>query len=210
MFYLKCHKKIISLKNIRVIKNITIIKCLKDFFKGPTKKSKQTCATFQSKSKQTTNYSYSQTSTFNYRSLTRIFLPFFISCLSCQPCVLMDGWDSYPILILWSVNVLTGFAEQTLKHFKRSFTIFRDYLEHIFVVLIECLEIYVKISHTGNTRPSRTCVIQEHRFYPMSLSEYHGCRQYHESMSLPWVLVNTMSPSLYHEFFANNMTIPWA
>ena len=31
-----------------------------------------------------------------------------------------------------------------------------------------------KILHTGNTRPSRTCVIQEYRFYTMSLSQYHG------------------------------------
>ena len=42
-----------------------------------------------------------------------------------------------------------------------------------------------KIPHTGTTRPSRTCVIQEYRFYTMSLSQYHGCCQYHESLSTP-------------------------
>ena len=42
-----------------------------------------------------------------------------------------------------------------------------------------------KIPHTGNTRPSRTCVIQEYQFYTMSLSQYHGCCQYHESLSTP-------------------------
>ena len=62
-----------------------------------------------------------------------------------------------------------------------------------------------KISHTGNTRPSRTCVIQEYRYYTMSLSQYHGCCQYHKSMSIPWVFANTMSPCLYHE----SMYKPW-
>ena len=55
-----------------------------------------------------------------------------------------------------------------------------------------------KIPHTGNTRPSRTCVIQEYRYYTMS-------RQYHKSISIPWVFVNTMSPFLYHE----SMSKPW-
>ena len=55
------------------------------------------------------------------------------------------------------------------------------------------------------------CVVKEHRFYTMSLSQYHGCYQYHEcyqyhkSISKPWVLVNTMSACLYHE----SMTIPY-
>ena len=49
------------------------------------------------------------------------------------------------------------------------------------------------------TRPSRTCVIQEYRYYTMSLS------QYHESKFIPWVCVNTISPRLYHE----SMSIPW-
>ena len=46
-----------------------------------------------------------------------------------------------------------------------------------------------KIQHTGNTLPSRTCVIQEYRYYTMthgmSISQYHGCYQYHESMYIP-------------------------
>ena len=42
-----------------------------------------------------------------------------------------------------------------------------------------------QIPHTGNTRPSRTCVIQENRFYTMSLRQYYGCCQYHESLSIP-------------------------
>ena len=46
-----------------------------------------------------------------------------------------------------------------------------------------------KIQHTGNTRTSHICVIQEYRFYTMS-----PC-QYHEYISIPQVL-------------ANNMTIP--
>ena len=44
--------------------------------------------------------------------------------------------------------------------------------------------IYKKIPHTGNTRPSCTCVIQEYQFYTISLSKYHGCCQYHKSMSI--------------------------
>jgi hypothetical protein len=55
-----------------------------------------------------------------------------------------------------------------------------------------------KIPHTVNTRPSRSCVIQEYRYYTMSLSQYHGCCQYHKSMSIPWVFSNTISPCLYH------------
>ena len=41
-----------------------------------------------------------------------------------------------------------------------------------------------KILHTGNTRPSCTCVIQEYRFYTISLSKYHGWCQYHKSTSI--------------------------
>ena len=59
--------------------------------------------------------------------------------------------------------------------------------------------------HTANTRPSRTCVIQEYRFSTMSLSQYHWWCQYHESMSMPWFHVSTMSPYLYHE----SMSTPW-
>ena len=55
------------------------------------------------------------------------------------------------------------------------------------------------IPHTGDTRPSCMCLIQEYRYYTMSVSQYHGCCQYHESMSIPLVHVYTMSPCLYHE-----------
>ena len=63
-----------------------------------------------------------------------------------------------------------------------------------------------KILHTGNTWSSRMCVIQEYRFYTMSLCQYHGCCQYHESIFIPWVFVYTMSPCLYHE----SMSVPEA
>ena len=58
---------------------------------------------------------------------------------------------------------------------------------------------YLKIPHMGNTRPSRTCVTQEYWFYTMSLSQYHGWCQYHESIAIPWFLVYTMSLCLYQE-----------
>ena len=48
-------------------------------------------------------------------------------------------------------------------------------------------------------------VIQDYRYYTMCPSQYHGCCQYNESMSIPWVFVNTKSPCLYHE----SMAIPW-
>ena len=73
------------------------------------------------------------------------------------------------------------------------------------------------IPHTGNTWPSRTCVIKEYQFYTMSLSHYHESISlqrvfvntmslclYHESMSIPRAHVNTISPCLYHEY----MSIP--
>ena len=62
-----------------------------------------------------------------------------------------------------------------------------------------------KILCTGNTGPSRKCVIQKYWYYTMILSQYHGCCQYHKSMSIPWVFANTMSPCLYHE----SMSKPW-
>ena len=63
----------------------------------------------------------------------------------------------------------------------------------------------IKIPHTGNTRPYCMCMIQDYWFYTMSLSQYHGCCQYHESLSIPYVLVNTMSPCQYHE----PLSLPW-
>ena len=54
--------------------------------------------------------------------------------------------------------------------------------------------------HFGNTRLSHTCLIQECQFYRMSLSKWHGCCQFHESMSMqqglsiPWIHVYTLSP----------------
>ena len=73
------------------------------------------------------------------------------------------------------------------------------------------------ILHMGNTRPSCMCVIKEKQYYTNRLSQYHGCCQYHEfmsipwlqskpcSLSIPWVPVYTMSRFLYHESFS----IPW-
>ena len=63
------------------------------------------------------------------------------------------------------------------------------------------LKFHIKILHMGNTQPSCTCVIQEYWYNTMSLSQYHGCCQYHESMYIPWVLVNTISAYLYHDSF---------
>ena len=52
-------------------------------------------------------------------------------------------------------------------------------------IIINNLVIKNKIPHTGITWPSRTSVIQEYRFYTGSLSQYHGCCHYHESLSIP-------------------------
>ena len=57
-------------------------------------------------------------------------------------------------------------------------------------------KIQKKIPHTGNTRPSCTCLIQKNRYYTMSLSLYN------DSLSIPWVQVYTISLSLYHESFS--------
>ena len=85
-----------------------------------------------------------------------------------------------------------------------------EYLEKTFLANFCLQKVHssnceIKIPHTGNTRPSRKCVIQKYRYYTMSLSQYHGCCQYHKSMSIPWVFANTMSPCLYHE----SMSKPW-
>ena len=71
-------------------------------------------------------------------------------------------------------------------------------------ILIEWIY-WRKIPHMGNTWPSRMCVIQEYRFYTMSLSQYHWSCQYHESMTIPWVRVYTKSPCIYHDY----MSLPW-
>ena len=67
------------------------------------------------------------------------------------------------------------------------------------------------------TTLSPTCVMREHLYYIMSLSQYNGCCQYHqsiytmtqcpyhESLIIPWVHVYTMSTCLYHD----SMCIPW-
>ena len=54
----------------------------------------------------------------------------------------------------------------------------------------------------------RTCVIQEYRYYTMSLSQYQG---FCESMYKPWVHVDTMSSCLKHWLCLYNepMSIPW-
>ena len=84
--------------------------------------------------------------------------------------------------VMWSeVNILSKFQVPTYSGVK----VFGRYL--------------TQTLHTGNTRPSRTCVTQEFRYYTMSLSQYHWRCQYNKSMSITWVLTNTMSPCLYHE-----------
>ena len=56
----------------------------------------------------------------------------------------------------------------------------------IFLCVLFIAFFYIKKNpYTGNTWPSRTCVIQDYRFYTMSLSQYHGCCQYRESISIP-------------------------
>ena len=62
-----------------------------------------------------------------------------------------------------------------------------------------------KILHTGNTRPFCHCLIQEYRYYTMSLSQHHGWGQHQKSISIPWFLVNTISLFSYH----NSLSIPW-
>ena len=57
-----------------------------------------------------------------------------------------------------------------------------------------------KILHTGNSRPSYMCVS-----IPWVLVYTISPCQYHESLSIPFVLVNTMRPCQYHE----SMPIPW-
>ena len=49
---------------------------------------------------------------------------------------------------------------------------------------LPCKISFKRIPHTGNTRPSRTCVIKEYRYYTICLSKYHGLCQYHRSMSI--------------------------
>ena len=66
-------------------------------------------------------------------------------------------------------------------------------------------DLLLKVPHTGNTRLSCACLIQE----SMSIPQVHVYTMspcpYHEFMSIPGVHVHTMSPCLYHE----SMCIPW-
>ena len=62
-----------------------------------------------------------------------------------------------------------------------------------------------KILYTDNTQPSHMCVMKEYLYYIMSLSQYQGYCQYHESKYRSWPHVYTMSRYLYHE----SMSIPW-
>ena len=66
-----------------------------------------------------------------------------------------------------------------------------------------------KIPQTGNTQPFRTCVIQEHWFYTMSLNQTISVANtmspclYHESMSLQWVHIHESLPK------TKSFLIPW-
>ena len=62
-----------------------------------------------------------------------------------------------------------------------------------------------QIPLTGNTWPSHLCVIHDYWFYTITLSQYHWCSQYHETMPIPWIYVYTMSPCQY----LDSMSIPW-
>ena len=66
--------------------------------------------------------------------------------------------------------------------------IFVDILDFSNLLCIRRLKalggVHKKIPHTGNTRPSRMCVIKEYQYYTISLSRYHGWCQYHKSMSI--------------------------
>ena len=56
-------------------------------------------------------------------------------------------------------------------------------------VLLYCAELLLgfnnKNSTYGQHSAFRTCVIQEYQFYELSVSQYHGCCQNHESISIP-------------------------
>ena len=45
--------------------------------------------------------------------------------------------------------------------------------------------------------------------YAMSVSQYHWCCQYHKTISIPWVIVHTVSPCLYHESFPKKSHCPY-
>ena len=79
-------------------------------------------------------------------------------------------------------------------------------LLHPFTQYVVCVnpEAIVSKCEAPRKNPSRMFVIQ-FQFYTMSLSPYHGCCRYCESMSVSWVHVCTMSPCLYHE----SLSIPW-
>ena len=80
----------------------------------------------------------------------------------------------------------------TLQNFRTKYEIRKSFLD---------FGLFKKIPHMGNIGHSCMNVIQEYRFYIMSVSQYHRCCQYHESMSIPWVHVDTRSPCLWHEPF---------
>ena len=87
--------------------------------------------------------------------------------------------------MLWTITQLFGWNQQKIET--------RTKLIFLRIITLE------KIPHTGNTRSSCVCVIQEYWYYTMSLSQHHGCCQHHKSISIPWVFVNTMGPCIYHD-----------
>ena len=50
----------------------------------------------------------------------------------------------------------------------------------------------LKVVDSSNNTIKKYHVIQEYQYYTMSISQYHGCCQYDESMCIPPVLANNM------------------
>ena len=68
-------------------------------------------------------------------------------------------------------DYLTLTLEQQIKRFsiRTKMNLFRNIFSRYTQIKPEFYNKRKKIPHTGNTRPPRTCVIQEYRFYTMSL-----------------------------------------
>ena len=92
-----------------------------------------------------------------------------INTQSCQTTVIKDETTPRNALPnIWLVLIMYSF-----KPF--------NYILVFSLVLSDLL----KMPHTGNNRPSHMCVIKGYSYYTMSLSQFYGYCQYHESMSIP-------------------------
>ena len=67
---------------------------------------------------------------------------------------------------------------------------YQSLVAHLIVVIKSC-------TRASLSPLVHTCVIQEHWFSTICLSQYHGCCQYHESKSISWNLVNPMTSCIY-------------